>query len=144
MASVATYLNFMGKTEEAFLFYKKVFRSEFTAPITRMSSVPPGPGPKLTEKEQNYVMHVELPILAGHKLQGTDAIESMGALTFGNNVSINLDPDTRADAERIFGELAVGGRITMPLTDMFWGSYFGTLVDPFGVQWMMNCTAKKG
>jgi PhnB protein len=28
------------------------------------------------------------------------------------------------------------------MAEMFWGDYFGTLVDKFGVQWMMNCTSK--
>jgi PhnB protein len=25
---------------------------------------------------------------------------------------------------------------------MFWGDYFGSLVDKFGVRWMINCTSK--
>jgi PhnB protein len=145
MASVSTYLNFMGKTEDAFLFYKSAFKSEFTTPMQRMKDVPPAPDmPKLSEKEQNYVMHVELPILGGHKLMGTDALESMGhSVTFGNNVSISLHPDTRAETERLFKILGEGGKVTMPLMDMFWGDYFGALTDRFGVQWMFNCSEKK-
>jgi PhnB protein len=27
----------------------------------------------------------------------------------------------------------------MPLQDMFWGAYFGSLTDKFGVLWMVNC-----
>jgi PhnB protein len=89
-------------------------------------------------------MHVELPILGGHMLMGTDALESMGhKLTFGNNVSINLEPDTRVETERLFQALAAGGNVTMPLMDMFWGAYFGTLVDKYGVQWMFNCAEAK-
>jgi PhnB protein len=85
----------------------------------------------------------DLPILGGHMLMGTDALESMGhKLTFGNNFSINLEPDSRAETERLFQELSEGGQVTMALADMFWGSYFGTLVDRFGVQWMFNCPAK--
>jgi PhnB protein len=30
----------------------------------------------------------------------------------------------------------------MPLKDMFWGSYFGSLTDKFGIKWMFNCTSK--
>ncbi len=30
----------------------------------------------------------------------------------------------------------------MPLEDMFWGAYYGSLTDKFGVKWMVNCTAK--
>lgn len=145
MARTSTYLNFMGTTEEAFTFYKAAFQSEFVAPIMRMSAAPEVPGgPELTEKEKSYVMHVALPITGGHHLMGTDALESMGhTVTFGSNVSINVQPDTRVEAERIFAALGEGGKVTMPLTDMFWGDYFGTLHDKFGVQWMITCSEKK-
>lgn len=144
MASTSTYLNFMGNTEEAFRFYQSVFGTEL-GPIMRMRDVPPWPGmPAQSEAEQNMVMHVSLPILGGHLLMGTDALESMGhALVFGTNVSINLEPDTRAEAERLFAALGAGGKVTMPLQDMFWGDYFGSLTDEYGVQWMVNCGEKK-
>jgi PhnB protein len=145
MARTSTYLNFEGRTEEAFRFYSAAFGTEFSSPIHRMSDVPAGPGmPPLSDKEKNYVMHVELPILGGHVLMGTDALESMGhKLTFGNNFSINLEPDTRKETERLFAKLSEGGKSDMPLTDMFWGAYFGTLTDKFGVRWMFNCPEKK-
>ena len=89
------------------------------------------------------VMHVSLPILAGHVLMGTDAPESMGfKLTQGNNVYINLEPDTRADTDRLYAALGEGGKAEQPLQEMFWGAYWGTLTDRFGVHWMFNCTAK--
>ena len=145
MARTSTYLNFMGKTEEAFLFYKSVFKTEFTAPIQRMSDVAAVPGmPPLPDAEKNMLMHVELPIVGGHVLMGTDALESMGhKLTFGNNVSINLEPDTRAETERLFKALGEGAKERMDLQDMFWGGYFGTLTDKFGVRWMFNCSEPK-
>lgn len=145
MASTSTYLNFMGNTEEAFLFYKSVFKTEFIGPIMRMKDVPAGPGmPPLSDADKNLVMHIELPIVGGHILMGTDACESMGqSVTFGNNISINLQPDTRAETERLFKALAEGGNVQMALQDMFWGDYFGSLTDKFGVQWMFNCGEAK-
>ena len=144
MARTSTYLNFMGTTEEAFLFYRSVFGTEVSAPIMRMREVPRTPDmPPLPEAEQNAVMHVALPILGGHVLMGTDVLESMGRkLVFGTNVSITLIPDTRAEADRLFAALAVGGQVTMPLQEMFWGDYFGTLTDKYGVQWMIDTEAK--
>ena len=89
-------------------------------------------------------MHAELEITGGHILMGTDAPESMGfKVNFGNNMHINLEPDTRAEAERLFQALSAGGTITMPLQDMFWGAYFGSCTDRFGVQWMVNCVEGK-
>ena len=142
MARVSTYLNFPRSTEEAFNFYRAVFGTEFIGGVTRFADVPPHPGqPPLSEADKALVMHIELPILAGHMLMGTDAPESMGfTLTSGNTVTINLEPDTRAETDKLFSALATGGKVDMPLTDMFWGSYFGILVDKFGIRWMFNCS----
>ncbi len=144
MARVTTYLNFARNTEAAFNFYKSVFGTEFSVPIGRFNDVPAQPGqPPLADADKKLVMHVALPILGGHVLMGTDAPESMGfKLNQGNNFYINLEPDTRAETDALFQALAEGGKVDMPLTEMFWGAYFGNLTDKFGVQWMFNCTNK--
>jgi len=145
MARTSTYLNFVGNTEEAFAFYRSVFGTELIGEIHRMRDAPAAPGmPPLPEAEKDLVMHIELPILGGHVLMGTDAVPSMGhKVIFGRNVSINLEPDDRREAERLFRSLAEGGTVTMPLEDMFWGALFGALTDKFGVQWMVNCRTTK-
>lgn len=146
MARVSTYLNFPRQTEEAFLFYKSVFKTEFAGNgIVRFGSIPmPEGAPPMAEADKNLVMHVELPIAGGHSLMGTDAPESMGfKVNFGNNVYISVQPDSRAEAEQLFRALSEGGKIEQPLEDMFWGAYYGSCADKFGVQWMINCTAEK-
>jgi PhnB protein len=144
MASVSTYLNFERETEEAFNFYKGVFGTEFVGKINRLSEVPPQEGqPPISEEDKNLVMNVQLPILGGHILQGTDAPESMGfKLNKGNNVYICLQPDTRAETDKLFASLKEGGKVELELQEMFWGDYFGSLADKFGVLWMFNCSSK--
>lgn len=145
MASVSTYLNFPRNTEEAFTFYKSVFGGEFDGKgLMRMGDVPPQDGqPPMADADKKLVMHVSLPILAGHKLMGTDAPESMGFnVNFGNNVYINLEPDTRAETDRLFAALSDGGTVETALQEMFWGDYFGSCKDKFGMLWMFNCAAK--
>ena len=144
MASTSTYLNFARNTEEAFKFYKSVFGTEFNGPIARFGEIPPQEGmPPMPDADKDLVMHIELPIVGGHKLMGTDAPESMGfKVDFGNNVHINLQPDTREETKRLFEKLSAGGNVTMELQDMFWGDYFGSCTDKYGVQWMVNCSAK--
>jgi PhnB protein len=144
MASVSTYLNFNRTTEQAFEFYRSIFGGEFEGGIHRMGDAPAMPGqPPMADADRQLVMHVSLPILGGHVLMGTDAPESMGfKLNQGNNVYVSLHPDTRAEADRLFNALAAGGKVEMPLQDMFWGDYFGSLVDRFGTCWMVNCSAK--
>jgi PhnB protein len=145
MAGVSTYLNFARNTEEAFTFYKSVFGTDFDGEIMRFSSVPPQEGqPPIPAEDQNLVMHVSLPILGGHRLMGTDAPESMGfTLTQGNNVYISLAPDSREEADRLFGALSAGGNVEMPMGDQFWGDYFGSFTDKFGIHWMVNYSTRQ-
>lgn len=145
MARVSTYLNFSDRTEEAFNFYKSVFGTEFGGPgILRFSEIPSQEGmPPMSEDLKNLVMHVELPITGGHVLMGTDAPAEMGfSVSFGNNIYINLEPDTREETKRLFDALATGGKVEMELQEMFWGAYYGSCSDQFGVRWMFNCNAK--
>ena len=70
---------------------------------------------------------------------GTDAPESMGfTLNKGNNVYISLSPDSREEADRLFAALSAGGEVEMAMGDQFWGDYFGSFTDKFGVRWMVN------
>ena len=112
MARVSTYLNFERNTEEAFNFYKSVFGTEFIGDIDRMGTAPEDPEQPLSEEDKNLVMNVQLPILAGHVLMGTDAPASMGfQLVKGNNVYINLEPDTRKETEELFDALSQDGSV---------------------------------
>jgi PhnB protein len=144
VARTSTYLNFDRNTEAAFTFYKSVFGTKYAAPIVRHRDVPAPEGhPGPNEEDKDLVINVQLPILGGHLLMGTDAPESMGFhVNQGNNVYICLDPDTRAEADRLFAALSEGGKVEMPLQEMFWGDYFGSFTDKFGIQWMINCTSK--
>lgn len=145
MARVSTYLNFTRSTEEAFNFYKTVFGGEFVDGISRFSDVPPsGDMPALPEADRDLVMHIQLETIGGHFIMGTDAPESMGfKVNQGNNVYINLEPDTREETKKLFDALSAGGKVEMELQDMFWGAYYGSCRDKFGVQWMFNCADKK-
>lgn len=146
MAQVSTYLNFQRNTEEAFNFYRSIFGGEYSGGgIARFSDIPPSDGmPPIAEADKNLVMHIELPILGGHLLMGTDAPESMGfKVNEGNNVHINLEPDSRAETKRLFEALSAGGTITMELQDMFWGAYYGSCTDKFGINWMFNLPNKE-
>ncbi len=144
MAQTSTYLNFARTTEEAFTFYKSVFGTEFVGGIMRHGDVPVPEGqPRPSDDDKRLVINVQLPILGGHLLQGTDIPESMGfTLNQGNTIHICLHPDTRAEADALFAALSEGGTVREPLREMFWGDYYGALVDRFGVQWMINCASK--
>ena len=143
MAQVSIYFNFMGNTEEVFTFYKKVFKTEYSAPIMRMKDIPAQPGmPELSEAEQNKVMHVALPILGGTEIMATDVPESMGhKLIEGNNISISLSPDSKEETDRLYNELSQSGTDCVAPHEEFWG-YWGTCRDQFGIRWMFNISSQ--
>lgn len=142
MAYVSTYINTMGRTEEAFEFYRSVFGGEFTD-LRRFGDMDMGPGgPQLSDADKRAILHIELPILGGHILEGTDAMQSLGhQLNAGNNFSINLHPDSRDEADRLYAGLSVGSAHAPGMADMPWGAYWGSFQDRFGIRWMINCVA---
>ncbi len=146
MSRTSTYLNFPRQTEEAFNFYKSVFGGEFGGSgIARFADIPPMEGaPHIAESDKKLVMHIELAITGGHLLMGTDAPGTMCfTVDFGNNMYINLEPDTREETKMLFGKLSDCGKVIMELQDVFWGAYYGSCTDKFGVNWMFNCSEKK-
>ena len=134
---VNPYLNFDGQAEEAFKFYKSVFGGEFTG-IMKMKDAPGGD--ELPMAEQNHVMHISLPIGKDILLMGSDVASSVGnpTLKTGNNMYVSLHPESRAEADRLFNSLSADGEIEMPMEDQFWGDYFGSFFDKFGIGWMVN------
>ncbi|MBD8018002.1 VOC family protein [Kaistella pullorum] len=136
MAKVNSYLNFDGTAEEAFLFYRSVLGGDFAGGIMKMGSAPGAEN--LSDEMKNRVLHVSLPI-GDNLLMGSDIVPEMGQkLQTGNSNYISLHTDSRADADRIFTALAEGGEVEMPIEDQFWGDYFGSLQDKFGIFWMIN------
>lgn len=140
MAKISTYLNFTDKTEEAFDFYKKVFKGEYVGEISRFKDMPSREGmPPMPDDVKDLVMHMALKITGGHILRGSDSPDFMGnTIVYGNSITINLELDTREETERIFKELSEGGKIMMPLGDTFWGAYFGMFTDKYGINWMVD------
>lgn len=138
---VTSYLNFPGNTEEAFNFYKSVFKTEFSGKgMQRFGDIPAEQGhPPVPEEIKKMILHVELPTLGGHVLMATDAPKEMGfTLNHGNNMHICLEPESREETKRLFDLLSKEGNITMPLKDMFFGAYFGECTDKYGINWMFN------
>jgi len=136
MLQINPYLNFNGNTEEAFNFYKSVFGGEFRM-LMRFKDTPDAG--KIPADAKNQIMHIALPLGKDNVLMATDAPESMGfGLKFGNNVHISIHTESREEADKLFKGLSAGGKVQMPMADMFWGDYYGAFTDKFGVQWMIS------
>ena len=135
MAEINSYLLFNGNCEAAFEFYRSVFGGEY-AMLGRFSEMkcenPPPP------EEANLIMHVSLPVGRGTVLMGSDCPPSQPPIDFGNNIMLSVSPDSKEDADRMFAALSAGGKVKLPMQDMFWGGYFGMLTDKFDINWQVN------
>jgi PhnB protein len=136
MKRLDPYLNFSGNIEDAFKFYKSVFRGEFTT-LMRFRDMPGTE--KMNEEDKSKIMHVALPIGDGNVLMGTDILDSQNQkLQIGYNVSLSFTLSDEEETIRIFGQLSENGEIIMPLSSESWSDLFGICIDQYGVQWMLN------
>ena len=135
MASVNPYLTFDGNCLEAFNFYKAAFGGDFEM-VMRFSDMPKDAGQPGMEINPDLIMHISMPIGGGTAIMGSDRPAYMGSSTVGDNFSVSAD--TKEQADQLYKDLSAGGNPSMPMMDMFWGSYFGMLTDKYGIQWMIS------
>lgn len=143
MMKINPYLNFEGNCEEAFNFYKSVFGGEFIY-LGRYEEMPAQEGmPPTPEELKKKIMHVALQV-GETILMGSDSVGKCAPpFVEGNNISLSINAGSRSETEKLFHALSQGGKILMPLGDMFWGDYFGMFTDQFGVNWMVSAGMKE-
>ncbi|MEN9639549.1 MAG: hypothetical protein RLZZ262_1417 [Bacteroidota bacterium] len=138
MATVNVYLTFNGNCEEAFNFYKSVFGGDFPY-LGRFKDIPADSGSAMPAEFGDKVMHVSLPISKETMIMGSDTGgEWASSHVPGNNFSISINAESKEEADRLYNGLSVGGQVTMPLANTFWGDYFGMFTDKFGINWMVS------
>lgn len=137
MASVNPYLNFAGTCMEAFDLYKSVFGGEYTN-VSRFSDMPSEASPDEShEVPADAIMHISLPV-GDSILMGSDVPPGMGTVTPGNTCYVCVSPDSPEEAKRVFDGLSDGGQVEMPFDKQFWGDYFGSCTDKYGIKWMVD------
>ena len=136
MLQINPYLVFNGDCEAAFEFYKSVFGGEFND-INRFGEMPAIEGQEMPEELKSKIMHVSYNI-GSSVLMGSDSNPMQGNVSFGQNVSLSINAESKEEADKVFAGLADGGQITMPIQNTFWGAYFGMCTDKFGMMWMVN------
>lgn len=145
MKHLNVYVHFKDNCEEAFRFYQSVFGGEFES-LMRYGEMPPEEGmPPIPEADKNLLMHITLPIGKTTKLMGSDMAGPWAeGLSSGNNFAISLNMESRTEADKVFAGLAADGKVTMEMQDTFWDSYFGSLEDKFGINWMISFDLQGG
>jgi len=129
----STHLHFNGDCREAFRFYAGIFGGSIVFAMTYGEA----PGAEQTPPEaRDRIIHARVD-LGGHFLLGCDVLGDRYQPPQGFNVMAAVEQP--AEAERIFGALAAGGRVDMPCAETFWAHRFGMCTDRFGIPWMVNC-----
>lgn len=139
MKQVNPYINFDGNCEEAFQFYQSVFGGE--PRFVRIEDMKEGiPGSEnLTEKQLHKIANIALPIGANTILMGDDGAGVFGnGITEGNRFSIEIEPESAEETEKLFNALSDGGEVKMALQETEWAEKFGSCVDKYGVRWMLS------
>ena len=132
---IAPYLSFKGECEEAFKLYEQCLGGQLGG-IFRYGGSPMAD--QAPAGWQDKVMHGSVTV-GEQVLMGGDVAPDGYETPKGFTLSIQIK--SAADAERIFHELANGGRVVLPLEQTFWAARFGMLVDRFGIPWQINCEA---
>lgn len=133
---LGVYLNFRNESKEVIAFYEEVFGMKVDA-ISYYKDIP---GEEIPEQNKELIMNSQM------KIHGVDVMISDTTDQFevnkGNNVSLIVLLDDLAVAQQQFDALSVGGVVTMPLEQTFWGATYGQVTDRFGTQWMFNVDNK--
>ena len=142
MTTLNPWINFNGNAEEAFTFYKSVFGGEFTK-VVRFKDIP-GDTSHVSEKEENKIMHIALPIGNNTMLIANDVPEVMGRVNERENRSkILVRTESKEEADRLFSGLLAGGEVEGSMGDSPWGSYAGMFRDKYGIEWIIEFSPSK-
>jgi PhnB protein len=141
MTTLNPYIYFNGNCEDAFNFYKSVFRQEFTY-IGRYKDVPKTDRQIFQESDEK-IMHVSLPISTETILMGSDNIEAYKEAIKYSNFSLIIHTDSKEEVDRLFNELSENGQIKVPMNLTFWGSYYGICIDKFGISWKITIESER-
>lgn len=132
-ATVQSYLFFDGRCEEALNFYEHAIGATVTMKMRYSESPEPLPEGMVPNGYENKIMHASFNVGEMSLMACDDCTTKPTHDGFRLALSVN----TVADADLVFGQLAEGGKIEMPLSQTFWSPRFGMVTDPFGVGWMV-------
>jgi PhnB protein len=131
--AIHPYLFLSGTCRKAFTRYEEIFGGKLE--VMPASEAPEGQWPG---EPGDFIMHAAL-TFGDNVLMGSDDPTGDGGPVKGMALSYTA-PDV-AEAERVFGELAKNGEVTMPLEEAFWAPLFGMCTDEFGTPWMVDVAA---
>ena len=135
MLGVHPYIAYKGNCREAIDFYK----GALGAHVLFVQTVGESPMPEMGPADN--IMHCSLKIGDSTIMMCDDP--RPGDASGSGNISLAISVSGAEQARRLFGNLAGGGAVIMPLEKTYWAELFGMVTDKYGVKWMVNCEAPK-
>lgn len=139
--NVQPYLYSDGRSQEAIDLYKSAVGATVEmvmhfrdAPAEMQSQIAPGMGDK--------IMHACIKV-GDTPVFLSDGHCKGGPLQF-QGITLTINADSDAEAEKLFAALGKGGQVQMPLTETFFATRFGMVADKLGVSWMVLAAKKPG
>lgn len=127
------YLSFDGECQAALTFYERCLGASIVYIMTY------GQSPLAKEVPAEWAARVyHATLLVGDQTLGA-ADARPGEYRKPQGVSLTLALNEPTDADRLFGMLAEGGTVQMPIQETAWAQRFGVLTDRFGTPWMISC-----
>ena len=127
-----------GQCTEAFRRYQEIFGGELQ--VMTNADVPEGADP-MPGASPEHVMHAALE-LRGGVLMGSDDPTGDGGPKVG--VAVTYTAPDEQEGKQVFEALAEGGQVFMPFEPTFFSKGFGSCVDRFGVNWMVDVAGEPG
>ena len=137
--TIQPYLFFNGRCEEAVEFYRGALGAEVEMMMRyKESPEPPKPG-MVPPGFENKIMHTSFRVGQTTVMASDGCSEEKPAF---EGFSLAVSVRDEKEAERVFGALANGGQVRMPLAKTFWSPLFGMVADRFGIGWMVSVPHK--
>lgn len=128
MTGLVPYLHFPGSAREALTFYQSVFGGDLVTHTYAEFGRTDGPA----ESIAHSMLQGRVELFAADAGPDDDALELRGV-----EFSL-LGTAEPAELETWFRALGEEGRIVDPLQQRPWGDHDGTVVDRFGVTWLIG------
>jgi len=135
---IITTLNFSGRTEAALKFYADALGAE-TVFLLRFRDSP--------DQSHTQAGMEDLIFHATFRIEGTEFMASdvgyaPGSPTPFSGFALALNLGSVPRAQQIFATLSRDGRVLVPLAESAFTSWYGVVVDRFGLSWKLNVAAK--
>ncbi len=134
MLIVTPGINLAGACEAAMALYEEAFGATTTLVLHYSDADERDWDQPLTEKQKKLIYHAEM-CIGAQRIMFSDVIE--GEPTKGIALFLTITFEDAASVKRAYEVLKEGGTLIHPMVSTTYSSCFVSLVDRFGIRWVL-------